>query len=221
MRWRRNLRGDGVTGPDAASLDDDGHHTGTRFGQSVFIAAHDLAEQAGPERFDLTARVAQAGHGQQARADPKHGAGRERVKVKSGGRDVFAQVAGLDVVTAGAELVEQLDGEQMNLAKVRSGRVGSNPRPMTDRRPEMCVADDTHARNEFNFDLGSLRKVVRRVEMNGYDGHAHSASFAPRATKTIEITLFVRAGRHADGTAGRSGSPFAIGATAPMIASHI
>ena len=58
VRCRGNLHRDGVTGADAASFDDDGHHTGTPFGQSVFPAAHDLAEQTGTEFFDLTARVA-------------------------------------------------------------------------------------------------------------------------------------------------------------------
>lgn len=141
-RWtRRRLYLDAISDSDDASEHDDTHDSRPTNQRAVTVAITDLLEQAGPERLDLRARVAQAGHRNQGRlTEPKNGPHRQIVELKIFRRDVLAKVARNHTVPAVCKHVEQFACKEMDLTQVRLAGVDSNPGAMLYERPGVSVS---------------------------------------------------------------------------------
>src|SRR5690606_15723263 len=114
-------------------------------------------------------RVAQTGQTYDRLAQPQPGARRQVVQLEAGGQHVLAQVAGRELVTQRARLVEELDGEQVHLAQVRGVRRPSLAGAVLHRGARVCVADDPEVPHQGDRVLRLLAEPVLVVPAHGDD----------------------------------------------------
>jgi hypothetical protein len=103
---RGELHLDGVAGGDGAAGEDDGHDASFADEIAFGAAVEDGLHEAGLDALELIAGIAEAGDLDDGFvADVEAGTGGECEQIDVAGGDVFADLAGGDVVAVGAEFV--------------------------------------------------------------------------------------------------------------------
>lgn len=168
-----------ITGPDDSARVHHRHHAGAADQLAAGVLDRDMSQQSGPEGLDLRAGIAQAGDAQ-ARAcrETEPAVARQGQQVQPGQRDVLAQASGRQAEALLIELVEQLHGQQVDLAQVRLGRVDRHPGTMPDGLAAVRVPVDAKSLQATYRWHGLLGETMDRVDRYRLDLSLHGP--APR-----------------------------------------
>lgn len=167
---RRQLHLDPVPGSDDAAEHDDTHDSRTAYQHPLSVSVAHLFQQAGPERFDLCARVAQTSHRNESLlAKAEYGADGQVVDLDALRRDVLAQVARPNLMSSGRKHVEELGGDEVNLPEIGLGGVGSDTRAVLHESPSVCVASDSDTCDELDLGDCLFREAVPLAQVECHD----------------------------------------------------
>ena len=124
----RQLYADAITRTHQAASDDDCHDARLAHKQSVRIAPQHRLHQTWRKAVDLGARVPQTRDFNNGVAEAKARPDGQPEQIELPRGDVFPELAGGNRVSLGAELLEQLGMDQMNLPEVGLGWIASHAR---------------------------------------------------------------------------------------------
>jgi len=148
-KWRK-FHADGISGTHFTGLHDDAHNARTSNLLAANIAlAPQMLLQPHAEVVDPAARSAQTcNFDNRVTAEMQARPQRQRNQIAAASQNVLAYLAGSDIETLGHKLVKHLRSEEMNLAKIRQGRVAAFEIKVLHSASAMSIAFHTFARNE-------------------------------------------------------------------------
>jgi hypothetical protein len=119
---------DGIARGNWTGFEHNTHDAGLADQLTIHRAAKNRGKQTWHERFDLRARIAQAGELHQGlAANSDHGTSREREEVKMAGCDVFSHLTGQNMQSFVGKFSQQFAVQEVHLPKVRLTRIFGDP----------------------------------------------------------------------------------------------
>jgi len=175
VRWWWEFDVDGMAGLDRAGVEDDGHDSGAWGFAAEGVEVEGGGHEAGLEAVHLDAGGAEAGEFDDGGgAEVEAGGDGEVDEVDGGGEDVFSEVAGVEVEAVAVEVLQELDGEEVDLGEVGGGGFAAAEVAVADGGAAVGVVLDAELGEEVDLGLGLLGEGVGGAQVDGEDlGYGH------------------------------------------------